>query len=95
MQTRRLPASRAGPAPERLFLGSGRRAGVFSEAWLRLQKRPHLRSTASVHFADIAGAVAATQAVAQSGLFLATAGSWIAAKRCWPRGDAANAASGV
>ena len=69
VQTRRLPASGAGPAPERLFLGSEGALGVFSEAWLRLQKRPHLRSTASVHFADISGAVAATQAVAQSGLF--------------------------
>lgn len=69
VQTRRLPASGAGPAPERLFLGSEGALGVFSEAWLRLQVRPHLRSSAAVHFTDIGAAVAATQAVAQSGLF--------------------------
>lgn len=69
VQTRRLPASGAGPQPERLFLGSEGVLGVFSEAWLRLQVRPLLRSSASVSFADIAAAVAATQAVAQSGLF--------------------------
>ena len=69
IQTRRLPASGAGPAPERLFLGSEGTLGVFTEAWMRVQQRPHLRSTASVSFPDIARAIAATQAVAQSGLF--------------------------
>lgn len=69
VQTRRLPASGAGPAPERLFLGSEGTLGVFTEAWLRVQRRPHLRSSASVAFADMGSALAATQAVAQSGLF--------------------------
>jgi alkyldihydroxyacetonephosphate synthase len=69
IQTRRLPASGAGPAPERLFLGSEGTLGVFTEAWMRVQRRPHLRSTASVTFPDMASAIAATQAVAQSGLF--------------------------
>ncbi len=69
VETRRLPASGAGPAPERLFLGSEGALGIFSEAWLRLQLRPQLRSSAAVHFADIGSAVAATQAVAQAGLY--------------------------
>lgn len=69
VQTRRLPASGAGPLPERLFLGCEGTLGVFTEAWLRVQKRPHLRSSASVAFPDMPSAVAATQGVAQSGLF--------------------------
>jgi alkyldihydroxyacetonephosphate synthase len=69
LQTRRLPASGAGPAPERLFLGSEGALGVFTEAWLRVQRRPRFRSSASVSFSDLASAVAATRAVAQAGLY--------------------------
>ena len=69
IQTRRLPASGAGPSPERLLLGSEGTLGVFTEAWMRVQIRPHLRSSASVTFPDMSSAIAATQAVAQSGLF--------------------------
>ena len=69
MQTRRLPASGAGPSADRLFLGSEGTLGVFCDAWLRVQPRPTLRSSASVVFPDMPTAIAATQAVAQSGLF--------------------------
>ncbi len=68
LQTRRLPASGAGPAPERLLLGSEGAFGVFTEAWLRVQARPRFRSSASVDFTDFDSAVAAVRAVAQAGL---------------------------
>ena len=67
-ESRRLPASGAGPSPDRLFLGSEGTLGVITEAWMRLQDRPRWRSRASVHFPDYAAAVEATRAVAQSGL---------------------------
>jgi len=68
-ESRRLPGSGAGPSPDRLFLGSEGTLGVITEAWLRLQVRPRWRSGASVHFGDYDRAVAATRALAQSGLF--------------------------
>lgn len=67
-ESRRLPGSGAGPSPDRLFLGSEGVLGVITEAWMRLQPRPRRRASASVHFADYGRAVAATRAVAQSGL---------------------------
>lgn len=65
----RLPGSGAGPAPDRMFLGSEGALGVITEAWLRLQHRPRWRAAASVVFADYTQAVAATRILAQSGLF--------------------------
>ncbi|RZB19407.1 FAD-binding oxidoreductase [Streptomyces sp. F001] len=67
-QSRRLPGSGAGPSPDRLFLGSEGTLGVITEAWMRLQERPRWHAKASAHFADYAAAVAATRAIAQSGL---------------------------
>ena len=68
LETRRLPASGAGPSPERLFCGSEGTLGVITEAWMRLQPRPVFRAGASVHFADFAEAVDAVRELAQSGL---------------------------
>ena len=67
-ESRRLPGSGAGPSHDRLFLGSEGSLGVITEAWMRLQDRPVHQLTASVEFDDFTGAVAATRAVAQSGL---------------------------
>ncbi|TYB45656.1 FAD-binding oxidoreductase [Actinomadura chibensis] len=67
-ESRRLPGSGAGPSPDRLFLGSEGALGIITEAWMRLRERPRWRAKASVRFADYAAAVAATRAVAQSGL---------------------------
>lgn len=67
-ESRRLPGSGAGPSPDRMFLGSEGTLGVITEAWMRLQDRPRWRAGASVHFAEWDAAVAATRAVAQSGL---------------------------
>ncbi|MEV6429042.1 FAD-binding oxidoreductase [Nocardia sp. NPDC051463] len=68
-ESRRLPGSGAGPSPDRMFLGSEGALGIITEAWMRLQDRPRWRATASVHFEDYAAAVAATRAIAQSGLY--------------------------
>jgi alkyldihydroxyacetonephosphate synthase len=68
LETRRLPASGAGPSPDRLFCGSEGTLGVITEAWMRLQPRPAFRAGASVYFADFAAAVNAARELAQSGL---------------------------
>ena len=68
LETRRLPASGAGPSAERLFCGSEGTLGVISEAWMRVQPRPRFRAGASVYFEGFADAVDATRELAQSGL---------------------------
>jgi alkyldihydroxyacetonephosphate synthase len=68
MQTRRLPGSGAGPAPDRLVLGSEGTLGVITEAWMRLQDRPRFRASASIRFADVFAAAGCVRALAQSGL---------------------------
>jgi alkyldihydroxyacetonephosphate synthase len=68
MQTRRLPGSGAGPAPDRLVLGSEGTLGVITEAWVRLQSRPRFRASASVRFADYFAAARCVRALVQSGL---------------------------
>ena len=64
----RLPGSGAGPAPDRLFLGSEGTLGVITEAWMRLQERPEHKASAAVRFGSFGAAVEATRAIAQSGL---------------------------
>jgi alkyldihydroxyacetonephosphate synthase len=44
LATRRLPASGAGPSPDRLVLGSEGALGVITEAWVRVRRRPRWRS---------------------------------------------------
>ncbi|RBO91607.1 FAD-binding oxidoreductase [Nocardia puris] len=68
-ESQRLPGSGAGPSPDRMFLGSEGILGVITEAWMRVQERPRWRAGASVVFDDYDKAVAATRAIAQSGLF--------------------------
>ncbi|HSP82020.1 MAG TPA: FAD-binding oxidoreductase [Myxococcaceae bacterium] len=67
-ESRRLPASGAGPSPDRLVLGSEGTLGVISEAWMRLQPRPRFRASASVLFSDFSSAVLAVRELSQSGL---------------------------
>ena len=43
--------------------------GIITEAWMRVQERPRWRAAAGVVFGNYADGVAATRAVAQSGLF--------------------------
>jgi len=68
LQTRRLPGSGAGPAPDRLVLGSEGTLGVLTEAWVRLQQPPRFRASASIRFTDTFAAARCVRALAQSGL---------------------------
>ncbi|MFE9139523.1 FAD-binding oxidoreductase [Streptomyces sp. NPDC007355] len=64
----RLPASGAGPSPDRLFLGSEGALGIITEAWMRLQERPRHKASASVAFTDFHRALDAVRTIAQSDL---------------------------
>ena len=50
IETRRLPASGAGPAECRAYLGSEGALGIITAAWMRVRKRPSLRASATVLF---------------------------------------------
>lgn len=67
-ESRRLPASGAGPSHDRLFLGSEGTLGIITEAWMRLQSRPRFRAGVSIDFVDFMNASEAVRAIAQSGL---------------------------
>jgi alkyldihydroxyacetonephosphate synthase len=64
----RVPASGAGPAPDRLWLGSEGTLGVITAAWVRLQARPAYTASAALRFDTFDQAVEATRLIAQSGL---------------------------
>lgn len=66
--TRRLPASGAGPDPNRFICGSEGTLGFVTEAWMRVVRRPRFKTTASLVFKTIESAMEAVRAVAQSGL---------------------------
>jgi alkyldihydroxyacetonephosphate synthase len=68
VSTRRLPASGAGPQPERLWIGSEGALGVITEAWMRVQRKPRFRASASVKFKHTFDGARAARALAQSGL---------------------------
>jgi alkyldihydroxyacetonephosphate synthase len=68
LETRRLPASGAGPDPNRFLLGSEGAFGVITEGWVRVQPRPRHRSRATVRFDDFWDGVAATREVVQTRL---------------------------
>jgi alkyldihydroxyacetonephosphate synthase len=64
----RVPASGAGPAPDRLWLGSEGALGIVTSAWVRVQRRPDQLASAAVRFSEFGRAVQATRAVVQAGL---------------------------
>ncbi len=67
-ESRRLPASGAGPSPDRLLLGSEGILGAIAEAWVRVRPRPQFKASVSVEFDDFGAAADAVREVAQSGL---------------------------
>jgi alkyldihydroxyacetonephosphate synthase len=69
IETRRLPGSGAGPSPDRLLIGSEGILGIITEAWMRLQARPHFRAGGAVRFPDFFTAARALRAIAQAGLY--------------------------
>jgi alkyldihydroxyacetonephosphate synthase len=66
--SRRVPASGAGPSPDRLLLGSEGILGVVTEAWIRVQRRPRSRAQATLAFVTTSAALAAVRALVQDGL---------------------------
>ncbi len=68
LATHRHPSSGAGPEAQRLVFGSEGTLGVITEAWMRVVPRPRWRASASVAYKDFSAGVAATRALAQSGL---------------------------
>ncbi len=66
--SRRLPASGAGPSPDRLLLGSEGTLGVITDAWVRVQRRPTSRALATLSFATEGAALAGVRALVQDGL---------------------------
>lgn len=69
LETRRLPASGAGPNPNNVALGSEGILGVITEAWVRAHSRPKWRIKANVRFRDFKAGVTATRLIAQAGLY--------------------------
>ena len=53
-ESRRLPASGAGPSPDRLLLGSEGALAVITQAWLRVVPRPEYKQGASMRLPDFA-----------------------------------------
>ena len=49
-ETPRVPASGAGPARDRLFLGSEGILGVITAAWLRVRRRPRFTAATAIRF---------------------------------------------
>lgn len=68
-ETNRVPASGAGPDPNRLIMGSEGTLGVITEAWMRVEPRPRYRSDAAVHFDELDDAVTAIRRIVQARLY--------------------------
>jgi alkyldihydroxyacetonephosphate synthase len=66
--SRRVPASGAGPSPDRHALGSEGILGVITEAWMRVVPRPRWRASANVYYARFEDGALACKELAQSGL---------------------------
>jgi alkyldihydroxyacetonephosphate synthase len=67
-QSARVPASGAGPSPDRLWLGSEGILGVITEAWVRVQRVPRTMTRTAIRFDNYDNAVTATRTIVQSGL---------------------------
>ncbi len=67
-ESRRLPASGAGPSPDRMLLGSEGILGVITQAWMRVRPRPRFRAAADVEFQTFEAGGRAVRDLAQSGL---------------------------
>jgi len=71
-ESRRLPASGAGPSPDRMLLGSEGTLGVITETWLRAQPRPMARWSATLAAPGFLVGAEAVRLLVQSGLSPAT-----------------------
>lgn len=69
LETLDVPASGAGPDPNRFLLGSEGAFGCITEATLRVQPRPEYRAKVSVEFEDFWDGVAAAREIVQARLY--------------------------
>ena len=67
-ESRRLPASGAGPSPDRMLLGSEGTLAVITDAWVRVRVRPEHRRSAGVAFASFSAGCGAVREILQAGL---------------------------
>ncbi|MGV9247741.1 FAD-binding oxidoreductase [Streptomyces sp. NPDC003710] len=67
-ESRRVPASGAGPSPDRMLIGSEGVLGVVTQAWLRVQERPRFRASVALSHATFADGTRAARDVVRSGL---------------------------
>ncbi len=67
-ESRRLPASGAGPSPDRLLLGSEGTLAVITEAWVRIRPRDVPRWSARVELDDFAVGLELIREIVQSGM---------------------------
>jgi alkyldihydroxyacetonephosphate synthase len=67
-ESRRLPASGAGPSPDRMLLGSEGTLGVVTEAWLRVQPRPVHRWSATYAATDLIDGARGVRGLLHNGL---------------------------
>jgi alkyldihydroxyacetonephosphate synthase len=67
-ESRRLPASGAGPSPDRLLLGSEGTLAVITEAWVRIRPRDETRWSARVELDDFAVGLELIREIVQSGM---------------------------
>jgi alkyldihydroxyacetonephosphate synthase len=63
-----LPASGAGPSPDRLLLGSEGTLAVITEAWVRIRPRDEPRWSARVELDDFAVGLELVREIVQSGM---------------------------
>lgn len=68
-ESRRLPASGAGPSPDRFVLGSEGSIGIITEAWIRVLDRTRHKIGATVTFPDYYKGVEAVREISQAGLY--------------------------
>lgn len=67
-QSRRLPASGAGPSPDRIMLGSEGSLGVVTEAWVRVRRRPQSRAGGTARFKEWNAALDCVRTLVQDDL---------------------------
>jgi alkyldihydroxyacetonephosphate synthase len=67
-ESRRLPASGAGPSPDRLLLGSEGTLAVITEAWVRVRPRDEPRWSARVELPDFATGLELVREIVQGGM---------------------------
>ena len=67
-ESRRLPASGAGPSPDRLLLGSEGTLAVITEAWVRIRPRDEPRWSARVELDEFASGLELVREILQAGM---------------------------